>query len=342
MSTTGRSRGALDGGCACRAARPSRVKAPGLVVCMGKKSKLREQRSRERESLREGGEAEGDAPLAAEEVAPEVECEPTSGEEDVRRSADGTPVGWSVLPFLSQGANKGTPNEEDKTDDSGDSVPYIDLLSPTADPDEDAEGKGAEVTKDQILSACASTSAAVFAMSFLIRSLTANKPSFLGDDPELVQSLLSLQPQWDLTHILVAVGAAGLVTGARVALLRVWSDFAVATNRSNKQVLSPLGTWEVLLVSCLPGISEELLFRGSLIPALTADWRGALASGVAFGVLHNSGGRNWSFAAWASAVGFLYGMAFLATQDIYVPIAAHSLANLLSAVLWMEQNERNV
>lgn len=37
-------------------------------------------------------------------------------------------------------------------------------------------------------------------------------------------------------------------------------------------------------------------------------------AGVAFGVLHNSGGRNWAFAAWASAVGVVYGAAFLATE----------------------------
>ena len=39
-----------------------------------------------------------------------------------------------------------------------------------------------------------------------------------------------------------------------------------------------------------------------------------MLAGVAFGVLHNNGGRNWSFAAWASVVGVLYGAAFLITE----------------------------
>lgn len=61
-----------------------------------------------------------------------------------------------------------------------------------------------------------------------------------------------------------------------------------------------------------------------------------MISGVAFGVLHNSGGRNWAFAGWAAVVGSLYGAAYLATGDIAVPVGAHVLANLSGAVLWLQ------
>lgn len=61
-----------------------------------------------------------------------------------------------------------------------------------------------------------------------------------------------------------------------------------------------------------------------------------LIAGLGFGVLHRSGGRNWSFAGWASVVGIIYGCAFILTQDIYVPMGAHSLANLLSALYWLQ------
>ena len=64
--------------------------------------------------------------------------------------------------------------------------------------------------------------------------------------------------------------------------------------------------------------------------------RGVLIAGVGFGILHNSGGRNWSFAGWASVVGIVYGFAFVQTDDIFVPMAAHSLANLASASLWLK------
>jgi uncharacterized protein len=61
-----------------------------------------------------------------------------------------------------------------------------------------------------------------------------------------------------------------------------------------------------------------------------------LLAGAAFGVLHNSGGRNWAFAAWAAAVGVVYGAVYLLTGDIAVPAGAHSLANLAGAVLWLQ------
>lgn len=62
--------------------------------------------------------------------------------------------------------------------------------------------------------------------------------------------------------------------------------------------------------------------------------RGVLLSGVIFGLLHNSGGRNPAFAAWATGVGCLYGGAFLLTHNIWVPAVAHSVANFVSAAVW--------
>lgn len=62
--------------------------------------------------------------------------------------------------------------------------------------------------------------------------------------------------------------------------------------------------------------------------------RGVLIAGLAFGVLHNSGGRNPAFAAWASAVGCAYGALFVATGSLSCPVLAHTLANVASAALW--------
>ena len=64
--------------------------------------------------------------------------------------------------------------------------------------------------------------------------------------------------------------------------------------------------------------------------------RGAVLSAAVFGALHNSGGRNWTFAAWAGTVGLLYGVAFISTKDLLVPIGAHCLANYASAAVWLK------
>ena len=66
--------------------------------------------------------------------------------------------------------------------------------------------------------------------------------------------------------------------------------------------------------------------------------RGVLIAGLAFGVLHNSGGRNPAFAAWASAVGCAYGALFLATGSVACPALAHTLANVASGALWKAAN----
>jgi len=131
----------------------------------------------------------------------------------------------------------------------------------------------------------------------------------------------------------------GLVTGARLALMEAWPDFRVATNRSNKQILAPLGWLDIFLVAVLSGASEELLFRGALIPASFPDWRGVVASGLVFGLLHNSGGRNLAFAGWASAVGMVYGGLFVFTQNIWVPVSAHAMSNFCSAAVWKSKQD---
>ncbi|GAB4814067.1 hypothetical protein N2152v2_001113 [Parachlorella kessleri] len=68
----------------------------------------------------------------------------------------------------------------------------------------------------------------------------------------------------------LAVGAA--VTAARAVLLQAWPDFRAATDRSNQQALGPLQPLDLLWVSALPGVAEELLFRGALVPAIYPDW----------------------------------------------------------------------
>jgi uncharacterized protein len=67
-----------------------------------------------------------------------------------------------------------------------------------------------------------------------------------------------------------------------------------------------------------------------------------LLSGAIFGLLHNSGGRNIQFAVWATGVGCLYGGAYLYTHNIWVPAAAHAMANFLSAATWKFKSEPNV
>lgn len=65
-----------------------------------------------------------------------------------------------------------------------------------------------------------------------------------------------------------------------------------------------------------------------------------ILSGLVFGILHKGGGRNLAFAAWATAVGWAYGAAYVYTSDLLVPAVAHSMANIASATLWQDDRAR--
>jgi membrane protease YdiL (CAAX protease family) len=197
------------------------------------------------------------------------------------------------------------------------------------------------VSREQVLGSCAKTSAAMLGGAAIMHILAQRyAPSLFGTDPAAVQQLLRVPAGFsDITQAGWMFGAAGVVTAARLLLLQLWVDFAHATERSNTQVLSPLSWPDIVLVALLTGVSEELLFRGGLVPLTWPDYRGVLLSGVVFGVLHVGGGRNAAFAAWATAVGWLYGGVLLASGgNVWVPAGAHALANFASAAVWKSKN----
>ncbi len=84
----------------------------------------------------------------------------------------------------------------------------------------------------------------------------------------------------------------------------------------------------------LPGLSEELLFRGVMIPALGYDWFALIASSVLFGVLHLNNVQNWHYVVWAIVIGFVLGYSAFITGNLLVPITAHVLTNFCSSIIW--------
>ena len=84
----------------------------------------------------------------------------------------------------------------------------------------------------------------------------------------------------------------------------------------------------------MPGLSEELVFRGVMIPALGFDLVAVIVSSLVFGVLHLSGLQQWPYVVWATVVGFALGYTALMTGNLLIPIVAHILTNLISSSLW--------
>lgn len=102
-------------------------------------------------------------------------------------------------------------------------------------------------------------------------------------------------------------------------------------------VLKPLALPDFLWLGLLPGLSEELLFRGVMLPALGADHVAVIVSSLCFGVLHLSGSEQWPYVIWATIIGIILGYSALLTGNLLVPIMAHILTNWLSSYLWKTQ-----
>ncbi|GMP82523.1 hypothetical protein CsSME_00036784 [Camellia sinensis var. sinensis] len=89
-----------------------------------------------------------------------------------------------------------------------------------------------------------------------------------------------------------------------------------------------------MIVAFVPGVSEELLFRGALLPLFGMNWKSALLVAALFGVLHLGNGRKYSFALWATFVGFVYGYATILSSTFVVPMASHAVNNLVGGLVW--------
>ncbi len=134
--------------------------------------------------------------------------------------------------------------------------------------------------------------------------------------------------------ILLGVGIALGITGASSLVYRLWPAYRQSADYYLELVLKPLILVDIIWLGLLPGMSEELLFRGVMLPAIGLNAVGLVASSLLFGVLHLSGPQQWPYVVWASIVGLLLGFSALATGNLLVPIVAHVGTNLLSSYLW--------
>lgn len=119
---------------------------------------------------------------------------------------------------------------------------------------------------------------------------------------------------------------------------RLWTKYRESADVYLELVLKPLTFLDLIWLGLLPGMSEELLFRGVMLPAFGLNIIGLSISSVCFGVLHLSGKEQWPYVVWATIVGFALGFSALATGNLLVPIVAHIITNLISGSLWKLDN----
>ncbi|MDX2098257.1 MAG: CPBP family intramembrane glutamic endopeptidase [Leptolyngbyaceae cyanobacterium bins.59] len=143
---------------------------------------------------------------------------------------------------------------------------------------------------------------------------------------------------WNWLAVLFGVGLGLGITGASSLVYRLWPSYRLSADFYLRLVLKPLNWFDLIWLGLLPGLSEELLFRGVMLPALGLNGFGLLASSLCFGILHMNGWKQWPYAVWATCIGLLLGYSALATQNLLVPIIAHILTNLMSGLIWKFQH----
>ncbi|MBE9035517.1 CPBP family glutamic-type intramembrane protease [aff. Roholtiella sp. LEGE 12411] len=140
--------------------------------------------------------------------------------------------------------------------------------------------------------------------------------------------------KWDQTDLLWGVGLGIIVTALSGLAYRLSPPYRKSADYYLELVLKPLALPDLIWLGLLPGLSEELLFRGVILPALGSDHIAVIVSSLCFGVLHLSGSQQWPYVIWATIVGIILGYSALISGNLLVPIAAHIITNLISSYFW--------
>ena len=139
-------------------------------------------------------------------------------------------------------------------------------------------------------------------------------------------------------------GGAGVATG--LWLMQWWlqtraprTTVVQALRDLQRTVLEPLfkslSLAEVIAISALAGVGEEIFFRGALQASL--GW--PLAT-VAFGACHlGLSGRGWVLGLWATLAGAVLAWLAIATSGLVAPIVAHAGYDF-AALLWIRRQAR--
>lgn len=140
--------------------------------------------------------------------------------------------------------------------------------------------------------------------------------------------------RWQPVDLLLGLGLGGAITLLSSLIYQIWHQYRVAADEYLEMVLRPLELPDLIWLGLLPGMSEELLFRGVAIPGLGMNITAVVISSVVFGGLHMASPKYLPYMIWAMTVGFFLGMITLQTHNLLPAIAAHVFTNSLSGLVW--------
>jgi membrane protease YdiL (CAAX protease family) len=155
---------------------------------------------------------------------------------------------------------------------------------------------------------------------------------------ELLGWLFSQPPltlvQWNLEGVLWGVAATVPMVLAFLAMLR-WPVGPIGRiKRITEELLVPLlipcTVTDLLGISVLAGLGEELMFRGVLLDLLRGwfgIWAAVVLTSALFGAMH---ALTLTYALFAAGMGAFMAGLWLWTGNLLVPIVAHALYDFLA------------
>ena len=143
---------------------------------------------------------------------------------------------------------------------------------------------------------------------------------------------------WHEQDLLLGIGLGVIITILSGLAYRFSLPYRKSADYYLEIVLKPLAMPDLIWLGLLPGLSEELLFRGVMLPALGADHLAVIVSSLCFGVLHLSGPQQWPYVIWATLIGVILGYSALLSGNLLLPIVTHIVTNLFSSYLWKIKN----
>jgi uncharacterized protein len=143
---------------------------------------------------------------------------------------------------------------------------------------------------------------------------------------------------WSWPDLAIGIGLGIAIVLSSQLIYRLWPDYRKSADFYLDQILAPLLWPDLIWLGLLPGLSEELLFRGVIVGGLGYGLLGLFGAALCFGLLHMSSLKQWPYALWAGIVGLILGGGLIFTGNLLVPIVAHIFCNLCSASVWKWRN----
>lgn len=155
----------------------------------------------------------------------------------------------------------------------------------------------------------------------------------------LFDSVNLLSVALDAQVLLLGIGIGLGITGASAIAYSLWPDYRKSADLYLKIVLQPLTWIDLVWMGLLPGLSEEFLFRGVMLPAIGLNINGVIISSLCFGILHLSGLQQWPYVVWATCIGLVLGGSAMLSGNLIIPIVAHITTNVISSLVWKARSQ---